>query len=274
MMKSNSIGPLLFSAVAAVGLSGVHHRGFIPPTASLHVSLGPTSPVYLLQRLLHGGALPLQLLHARLHRVHVHPQHLIQPRRRPPRRVPARRPHRRLLVLPSAVAGLFPAVTRPVGGEESSGNGVTELELLEKQHLHHRPQRQPLILSGINIDGPIEPVVEQSGVIRQCYRQIVKLFRLQVGIGGNFRQVAVDQFPDEHQPRGSNSDAFIILALRSNRGGSLPQSFEKKPQNPLHAVHIVQRLVQIRVARDKQIVQRRMLQLQADLLLQRQPATI
>ncbi|XXG49297.1 hypothetical protein AAC387_Pa02g3518 [Persea americana] len=108
-------------------------------------------PVYLLYRLSHGRALALELVHPRPHAVHVQAEHLVLTDCLPPRVAF----HGRLsgggggVVHLGGAGGGGGRGWGGGGGEDRSGDGVAELELLEKEDLHHRSEGEALVLGGV-----------------------------------------------------------------------------------------------------------------------------
>lgn len=156
----------LLLMMVAPSFPPVHHRWLVR-IAHLGLELAPEPPgqrgfptrtsigltrlvVNLFDHLLHVGALPLELVDPRPHAIHVQPQHLILPNGRPPRAATAilhaclhRHISLFLLILvlfrlqfSSQHRGPTGVLRRSLAGDQSPGNGVTELKLLEEQHLH------------------------------------------------------------------------------------------------------------------------------------------
>jgi len=116
---------------------------FAPPTLAILISqIIIPHHINLLYHLLHGGTLSLQLLHSISHTIHVQPQHLILSHRLPPLAATAAEAFRHLSC--GGNAGIFSLIA--VRADQSSGDGVAELELLEEDHLNHRPHWQTFVL--------------------------------------------------------------------------------------------------------------------------------
>lgn len=123
-----------------------------PPSSSF-CPASPRRPVDLRYRLPHRRALSLELLDPRPHAVHVEAEDLVLMDSRPPGvAFSSRLSGGGVIHLRGGAGGgrrRWGGGGGNGGGEEGSGNGVAELELLEEEDLHHRPEGEALVLGGV-----------------------------------------------------------------------------------------------------------------------------